>query len=144
MPNRYSSKAMHRALEFGLGAPPVRHKVLDRWAQHTAVCPGSLKAVSKARGLFKAAAATCACCLLAVAVAAGKALGAASSGGLLAALASAAKSSKAALIVGVVAAAVMVAASKFAAEFSFKYTEELRDRDLKTIPKVYPDISPQQ
>jgi hypothetical protein len=140
MPNRYSDKALHRALEAGLGTLPVRRRVLDRWAQHTAICPDSLRAVARARLALKLAGFASLFSLLAAAAALGRAVGAA--GGLQVALVTAAlEQSKVAIAVAVAAGLAMVAASRFVAEFSFKYTEELRDRDLKSIPKVYPDTA---
>lgn len=114
-PNRYAEP-----LRLLMPCPP-RATTLDRYAQHTQVCPDSRGAVRNARALrFVAWAA-------AATVATGR----------VARLNSAirAAASPAALAL----AAVGYAAHAFVGEFSFKYVSAKRDRDLRGIPKVFAD-----
>ncbi|GMI46054.1 hypothetical protein TrCOL_g13597 [Triparma columacea] len=99
---------------------PDRSTTLDRYSQHTQICPDSRGAVRNAKALrFVAWAA-------AATVAAGR----------VARLGSVARAvSPAALGL----AALGYAAHAFVGEFSFKYVSAKRDRDLRGIPKVFAD-----
>ena len=114
-PNRYSEPLK-------LLAPcPPRETTLDRYAQHTQVCPDSRGAVRNAKALRLvswAAAAT---------VAAGR----------VARLGSVARAAASPAALGL--AALGYAAHAFVGEFAFKYGSAKRDRDLRGIPKVYAD-----
>lgn len=114
-PNRYAEP-----LRLLMPCPP-RATTLDRYAQHTQVCPDSCGAVRNANALRFAAWAA------AATVAAGR----------VARLNSVirAAASPAALAL----AAVGYAAHAFVGEFSFKYVSAKRDRDLRGIPKVFAD-----
>ena len=113
-PNRYAEP-----LKLLMPCPP-RETTLDRYSQHTQVCPDSRGAVRNAKALRLlswAAAAT---------VAAGR----------VARLGSVARAASPAAL-GL--AALGYAAHAFVGEFGFKYVSTKRDRDLRKIPKVFAD-----
>ena len=114
-PNRYTEP-----LKLLMPCPP-RETTLDRYAQHTQVCPDSRGAVRNAKALRLvswAAAAT---------IAAGR----------VARLGSVARAAASPAALGL--AALGYAAHAFVGEFSFKYVSSKRDRDLRKIPKVFAD-----
>ena len=106
-PNRYAEP-----LKLLMPCPP-RETTLDRYAQHTQVCPDSRGAVRNAKALR----------LVSWAAAAWR----------VARLGSVASPTALGL------AALGYAAHAFVGEFSFKYVSTKRDRDLRKIPKVFAD-----
>ena len=106
-PNRYSEP-----LKLLMPCPP-RETTLDRYTQHTQVCPDSRGAVRNAKALR----------LVSWAAAAWR----------VARLGSVASPAALGL------AALGYAAHAFVGEFSFKYVSTKRDRDLRKIPKVFAD-----
>ncbi|GMI12619.1 hypothetical protein TrRE_jg4521 [Triparma retinervis] len=100
---------------------PDRSTTLDRYSQHTQICPDSRGAVRNAKALrfvAWAAAAT-------IAV------------GRVARLGSVARAAVSPAALGL--AALGYSAHAFVGEFSFKYVSAKRDRDLRGIPKVFAD-----
>mgnify|MGYP006873621120 FL=1 len=100
---------------------PPRETTLDRYAQHTKVCPDSRGAVRNAKALRLVAWAA------AATIAAGRA----------ARLGSVARAAASPAAFGL--AVLGYAAHAFVGEFSFKYVSSKRDRDLRKIPKVFAD-----
>ena len=113
-PNRYAEP-----LKLLMPCPP-RETTLDRYSQHTQVCPDSRGAVRNAKALRLVSWAA------AAAVAAGR----------VARLGSVARAASPAAL-GL--AALGYAAHAFVGEFGFKYVSTKRDRDLRKIPKVFAD-----
>lgn len=139
MPNRYSTKAMNRALEAGLGEAPSRPVVLDRWSQHTAICPTSQDVVRNATLLFRAAVSVFSVAAFATGAALSCAVRSAAPGELLLAVAGCMQTEKAWLAAAAVSGALAALCRRLVSEFSFRYTEDHRDKDLRGIPNVYPD-----
>lgn len=114
MPRRYAAPERMRA--------PVgpREEVLDRWTQHTAICPDSQALVRTCRALSLACRAA------------------------LGALAFAQAYTRARLRPGVAVAAALLmatwrAAARLGAEFRFKQTSERHQADMAAIPAVFDD-----
>jgi len=141
MPSRYSTRAINAAMGAGLAGGPTREQILDRWAQHTALCPDSQGLVAKATLMARVAAGALAVAVAALALNAVQAVAAQPASGVLQTCAASLAASKGWLALALAGAALAAVAGKLRAEFSFKYTEALRDRDLARIPKVYPDTS---
>lgn len=137
---------------------PLRAEVLDRWVQHTKVCPQSMDTVANCKKIRSGSKALCILLLAAKAWAFGTLVTAAAdfgavlaAAGTTVALPSAqllnfasrlnALLQPAQLLVGLLASAfVSLLARKLEREFYFKYDESLRDRDLEVIPKVWADL----
>ena len=129
-PNRYAEPAT-----FAAQCPP-RERTLDRWAQHTLVCPDSLDAVRNSQTL-RAAAAAAAAALAGRNVARWLVVGGSGGGGGKASRALALARCCSPLVLA--AAAVALLAHRVIGEFSFKYVARKRDKDLKGIPKLFAD-----
>jgi len=141
MPNRYSSLAMDRAMASGAIGIPRRELVLDRWGQHTAICPGSQDALRNARTLAFTMGAVAVCGAVAVMASFCRALALNPQGTLLEAAVACLKRSSGWAVAFVTSAALALACVKYMAEFRFKYVHQMRDKDLAGIPKVYPDVA---
>jgi len=139
MPLRYSTRAVNSAMGAGLAGGPRREQILDRWAQHTALCPDSQGAVAKAGVALTAACALFVVSIFALGLRAVQAAAASQHASLspLGAVTAAISNAPGWAVLAVVAAL----AAKLRAEFFFKYTETLRDRDLRKISNVYPDTA---
>jgi hypothetical protein len=143
MPLRYSTRAVNSAMGAGLAGGPRREQILDRWAQHTALCPDSQGAVAKAGVALTAACALFVVSIFALGLRAVQAAAASQHASLspLGAVTAAISNAPGWAVLAVVATVVAVLAAKLRAEFFFKYTETLRDRDLRKISNVYPDTA---
>jgi hypothetical protein len=116
---------------------PCRRQTLDREVQHTRICPDS-QAVVKNCGRVQVASAAAFLALSALKTWSVLALASNVSGEFVTRVAAVLKP---AVMWKALTASFLSwwLAGKLRREFFFKYTEELRDRDLKHIPKVWLD-----
>ena len=114
---------------------PPREVTLDRFAQHTAICPDSQGALRNARRIAAAAALAAVALFAKPAVAIAAAVAASGSGAVLGtALEHAGWLAAAAAAVGIARFAQWLTR-----QFYFVYTEKDRDEHLAKIPKIMPD-----
>ncbi len=133
-PNRLST-LLPMKMSGKLTKDPVRRETLDRELQHTRICPDSQGFVKNCRRIQLSSAALF---LTLSVLKMWSVLTLASNGEFVRRVAAALK--PAVMWKGLVASCVSWwLAGKLRREFYFKYTEELRDRDLKHIPKVWLD-----
>lgn len=136
-PNRLST-LLPMAMSGALKKDPVRRETLDRELQHTRICPdsqGLVKNCARIR-LFSAAA-----FLTLSALKVWSVLAIPATNGFGNVLSRCSNILKPAILWKTLTASFLTwfLAGKLKREFYFKYTEDLRDRDLKHIPKVWLD-----
>lgn len=133
-PNRLST-LLPMKMSGQLAKDPIRRETLDRELQHTRICPDSQGVVKKCHRVQIASAAAFLALLV---LKTWSVLALASNGEFLGRVATVLKPS---VMWKALTASFTTwwLAGKLRREFYFKYTEELRDRDLKHIPKVWLD-----
>jgi hypothetical protein len=135
-PNRLST-LLPMSMSGELKKDPCRRETLDREQQHLRICPESQGVVKNCNRVRAASAAA----FLALSVLKTWSVLALASNGSGAFLTRVANILKPAVMWKALTASILAwwLAGKLRREFYFKYTEDLRDRDLKHIPKVWLD-----